>query len=145
MALAVTQKNLSSNLGCGKSLLKIHCDLSQLSQQQVHNQHQHLSNNNPLPYESSRFRLSSTMLYSLAKLLDPPNSQGTDWRLLAERLNVHRYITFFATRPSPTESILCLWEARNRELLAVSNLMNVLRGMGRFDAASVLEQDLEIH
>jgi leucine-rich repeat transmembrane protein FLRT len=97
-----------------------------------------------MPYESSRFRLSQTMLYSLSKLLDPPNSQGNDWRLLAERLNVHRYVTFFATRPSPTESILCLWEARNRELLAISNLMNVLRGMGRFDAAAVLEQDLEI-
>jgi hypothetical protein len=142
MALAVSQKNVPSSLG-GKSLLKIHCDLSQLPQQRLHIQ-QHLSNNNPIPYDSSRFRLTHTMLYSLAKLLDPPNNQGNDWRLLAERLNVHRYITFFATRPSPTESILCLWEARNRELLAVSNLMNVLRGMGRFDAASVLEQDLEI-
>lgn len=142
MALAVSQKKAQPGLG-GKSLLKIHCDLSQLPQQWLPIQ-QHLSNNNPIPYDSSRFRLTHTMLYSLAKLLDPPNIQGNDWRLLAERLNVHRYITFFATRPSPTESILCLWEARNRELLAVSNLMNVLRGMGRFDAASVLEQDLEI-
>ena len=148
LSLAVSQKNAPSCLG-GKNILKVHCDLSQpplqqprlLQQQQ---QQQHLSNNNPIPYETTRFRLSSTMLYSLSKLLDPPNSQGNDWRLLAERLNVHRYVTFFATRPSPTESILCLWEARNRELLAVSNLMNVLRGMGRFDAAAVLEQDLEI-
>ena len=52
-----------------------------------------------------------------------------------------RYVTYFATRPSPTEAILNLWEARNREVLAVSNLINVLRGMGRFDAANVLERD----
>jgi hypothetical protein len=65
------------------------------------------------------------------------------WRLvLAERLNVHRYGTFFATRPSPTEAILHLWEARNREILALSNLINILRGMGRFDAAAVLEQQM---
>ena len=143
LSLAVSQKNAPSSLG-GKNILKVHCDLSQPPAKQQQQRLLHLSNNNPMPYESSRFRLSQTMLYSLSKLLDPPNSQGNDWRLLAERLNVHRYVTFFATRPSPTESILCLWEARNRELLAISNLMNVLRGMGRFDAAAVLEQDLEI-
>jgi leucine-rich repeat transmembrane protein FLRT len=76
----------------------------------------------------------------ILSLLDPPNKQGNDWRLLADRLNVNRYVTFFATQPSPTEAILCLWEARNRELLALSNLMNTLRGMGRFDAAVVLEE-----
>ena len=91
---------------------------------------------------SGRFRLSANMLASLAKLLDPPTPEGHDWRLLAERLNVHRYVTFFATRPSPTEAILHLWEARNRELLALSNLINILRGMGRFDAAAVLEQQM---
>ena len=144
LSLAVSQKNAPSNLG-GKNILKVHCDLSQPPQQQQQQRLLHLSNNNPVvPYESNRFRLSQTMLYSLSKLLDPPNTQGNDWRLLAERLNLHRYVTFFATRPSPTESILSLWEARNRELLAISNLMNVLRGMGRFDAAAVLEQDLEI-
>ena len=91
---------------------------------------------------SGRFRLSANMLASLAKLLDPPTPEGHDWRLLAERLNVHRYVTFFATRPSPTEAILHLWEARNREILALSNLINILRGMGRFDAAAVLEQQM---
>merc|ERR1712008_425331 len=65
--------------------------------------------------------------------------EGRDWRLLAERLNVHRYVTFFETRPSPTEAILHLWEARNREIIAVSYLTNILRGMGRFDAAAVIE------
>ena len=100
------------------------------------------SSNNNFVSEAGRFRVSANMLYSLAKVLDPPTPEGHDWRLLAERLNVHRYVTFFATRPSPTEAILHLWEARNRELLALSNLINILRGMGRFDGAAVLEQQM---
>jgi len=78
---------------------------------------------------------------SLSQLLDPPNSNNNDWRLLAERLGVNRYITFFGTQPSPTEAILNLWEARNRESTAVAGLVNTLRGMGRHDAAQVLDMD----
>ena len=100
------------------------------------------SGNNNFVSEAGRFRLNANMLSSLSKLLDPPTAEGHDWRLLAERLNVHRYVTFFATRPSPTEAILHLWEARNREILALSNLINILRGMGRFDAAAIIEQQI---
>lgn len=130
--IGISQRHVTS-----KSLLKINCDLSQRGlpppQPPATLPHEQLSTN--------KFRLSQTLIQMLSSLLDPPNQQGTDWRLLAERLNVHRYVTYFATRPSPTEAILNLWEARNRELLAVSNLSNVLRGMGRFDAANVLERD----
>ena len=52
-----------------------------------------------------------------------------------------RYINFFATKSSPTEHILDLWEARHREDSAVTDLMNILRVMGRMDAAAVLEKD----
>ena len=55
-----------------------------------------------------------------------------------------RYVTFFATRASPTEAIMVLWEARNREATALSNLKNTLRGMGRYDAAAVLEDGVEV-
>ena len=87
------------------------------------------------------FRIPVSVKNSLASLLDPPNSHNNDWRLLAERLGVNRYITFFATQPSPTEAILNLWEARNRESTAVAGLVNTLRGMGRHDAAQVLDMD----
>ena len=87
------------------------------------------------------FRIPLSVKQSLSQLLDPPNSTNTDWRLLAERLGVNRYITFFATQPSPTEAILNLWEARNRESTAVAGLVNTLRGMGRHDAAGVLDMD----
>ena len=143
-----------------KNVLRVHCDLNQpsqqLTQQQITTQQVHptrssppgtlvsgvQSGNNNFVSEAGRFRLNANMLSSLSKLLDPPTAEGHDWRLLAERLNVHRYVTFFATRPSPTEAILHLWEARNREILALSNLINILRGMGRFDAAAIIEQQI---
>lgn len=133
--LGISQKNANSSHN--KSLLSVTCDLNQPQNNlnQLHRLHQQT-------YEMStsvKFRLTQPILQALSGLLDPPNQQGNDWRLLAERLNVHRYVTYFATRSSPTEAILQLWEARNREVLAVSNLINVLRGMGRFDAANLLE------
>ena len=93
---------------------------------------------------SAAFRLPVQTKETLTRMLDAPVSLGNDWRMLAERLNVHRYMTFFATRPSPTEAILNLWEARNRESNATQGLLNILRGMGRFDAAHLLEHDLQL-
>ncbi|XP_067671142.1 netrin receptor UNC5C-like isoform X5 [Haliotis asinina] len=88
------------------------------------------------------FRLPPHIKAQLCMLLDPPNSRGNDWRMLARTLSVDRYINFFATKPSPTEHILDLWEARHREETAITDLMNVLRVMGRMDAAAVLEKDM---
>ena len=90
---------------------------------------------------SAPFRIPLAVKQSLALLLDPPTSANNDWRLLADRLGVNRYINFFGTQPSPTEAILNLWEARNRESTAVAGLVNTLRGMGRHDAAQVLDKD----
>lgn len=54
----------------------------------------------------------------------------------------NRYINYFATKASPTEHILDLWEARHREPTAVTDLLNHLRVMGRTDAATILEAQL---
>ena len=53
-----------------------------------------------------------------------------------------RYVQYFATKNSPTEHILNLWEARHREESAVTDLMNIFRVMGRMDAAAVMEKDI---
>ena len=53
-----------------------------------------------------------------------------------------RYINYFATKTSPTEHILDLWEARHREESALTDLMNSLRVMGRTDASVVLEKEV---
>lgn len=91
---------------------------------------------------STNFRLPSHIRYQLCLLLDPPNARGNDWRMLAQALTVDRYVQYFATKPSPTEHILDLWEARHREESAITDLMNIFRVMGRMDAAAVLEKDM---
>lgn len=86
------------------------------------------------------FRLSSAVRKQLCICLDPPNSRGNDWRRLAKELGVDRYINYFATKKSPTDQILDLWEARNRDAVALTDLLNILRVMGRCDAASAVEK-----
>ncbi|XP_068082848.1 netrin receptor UNC5C isoform X3 [Anabrus simplex] len=90
----------------------------------------------------SPFRFHRSLKKHLCQCLDPPNARGNDWRMLAQRLNVDRYINYFATKASPTEHILDLWEARHREATAVTDLLNILRVMGRNDAAALLEKEL---
>nr|CAD7568601.1 unnamed protein product [Timema californicum] len=58
------------------------------------------------------------------------------------QLSSSRYINYFATKASPTEHILDLWEARHQECSAVPDLLNILRVMGRFDASLLLEKEL---
>ncbi|XP_052267332.1 netrin receptor UNC5B-a-like isoform X2 [Dreissena polymorpha] len=87
-------------------------------------------------------RLPSHIRQQVCALLDTPCARGNDWRMLAQALTVDRYINYFATKPSPTEHILDLWEAIHREDTAVTDLMNILRFMGRMDAAAVLEKDI---
>ncbi|KAL8580950.1 hypothetical protein ACOMHN_017517 [Nucella lapillus] len=95
------------------------------------------------PLSSPRvFRLPSHTRTQLCQLLDPPNARGNDWRMLAQALTVNRYINYFATKSSPTDYILDLWEARHRQETAVTDLVNILRAMGRMDAAVVLERGM---
>ncbi|XP_049839247.1 netrin receptor UNC5C [Schistocerca gregaria] len=96
----------------------------------------------PASASHSPFRVPRAVCKQLAKSLDPPNARGNDWRMLARQLGVDRYINYFATKASPTEHILDLWEARHREPSAVPDLLNVLRLMGRSDAAALLEREL---
>lgn len=92
--------------------------------------------------ESAPFRFSRSVRKQLCQCLDPPNARSNDWRMLAQKLNVDRYINYFATKASPTDQILDLWEARHREPNAVTDLVNILRVMGRSDAAAIMEKEL---
>lgn len=88
------------------------------------------------------FRLVKQVKKQLCQCLDPPTPRGNDWRMLAHALNVDRYINFFATKPSPTDAILNLWEARNRQSNALSELKQIFNDMERFDAATILDNCL---
>ena len=142
------QVNISQEGNSNKCLLKINTNISGCSGSGGREYKMRPSSSGCSSNESYSspltFRLPSQTKETLSRMLDAPVSLGNDWRMLAERLNVHRYIAFFATRPSPTEAILNLWEARNRETNATLGLLNILRGMGRFDAAHLLEHDLQL-
>lgn len=86
------------------------------------------------------FKLTRQAKRELCACLDPPTTRGNDWRMLAHRLKVDRYIAFFATKPSPTEQILDLWECKYRESNALTDLSGTLRSMGRNDAVEILEK-----
>lgn len=92
--------------------------------------------------EQTAFKLTRQAKRELCACLDPPTSRGNDWRMLAHRLKVDRYIAFFATKPSPTEQILDLWECKCRESNALAELSGTLRSMGRTDAVEILEKTL---
>ncbi|XP_072039232.1 LOW QUALITY PROTEIN: netrin receptor UNC5C-like [Amphiura filiformis] len=88
------------------------------------------------------FRLSRPFRAQLCACLDPPRSLGNDWRMLASKLGVDGYINYFAIKPSPTDQILDLWEARHREEGALLELAHALQEMGRTDALAIVEKQL---
>lgn len=88
------------------------------------------------------FRLNKQIRKQLCQCLDPPTSRGNDWRMLAHALSVDRYINFFATKPSPTDCILDLWEARNRQSNALTELIKIFKEMERYDAVTIIENSL---
>lgn len=92
--------------------------------------------------EDIPFKLNKSIKKQLCKCLDPPNNCMNDWRMLAKALSVDRYINYFATKASPTEHILDLWECRNRQGSALTELVSIFRAMGRSDAVSIIEKSL---
>lgn len=91
---------------------------------------------NPLAGPEPAYRIPSRVRKALCALLDPPSAR--DWRSLAAALGVDRYPTWFATKPSPTDVLLELWEARHRERHALAELLDTLASLHRHDAADLL-------
>uniref|UniRef100_A0A6P4E7I9 Netrin receptor UNC5 n=1 Tax=Drosophila rhopaloa TaxID=1041015 RepID=A0A6P4E7I9_DRORH len=83
--------------------------------------------------------------------LDPPRADERDWRLLAKKLNTDRYIAYFATKASPTEQILNLWECRanscpgnssNSVSHTIMALLLTLKEMGRQDVLDIIVETI---
>ncbi|XP_062130396.1 netrin receptor unc-5 isoform X3 [Drosophila sulfurigaster albostrigata] len=88
--------------------------------------------------------------------LDPPRADERDWRLLAKKLSTDRYIAYFATKPSPTEQILNLWECRanncsngnGNSSTSISHantimaLLLTLKEMGRQDVLDIIVETI---
>ncbi|XP_043238991.1 netrin receptor UNC5C-like [Amphibalanus amphitrite] len=93
--------------------------------------------------DTGGYRLSAETRQKLCQLLNQPSSRLNDWRMLAQRMQVNRFINYFAAKKSPTECLLDLWWARHADpSAAATELLNILRIMGRDDAAHVLEAQL---
>ncbi|PAA74869.1 hypothetical protein BOX15_Mlig013493g1 [Macrostomum lignano] len=87
------------------------------------------------------FRLPPRLRGAICRLLDAPSCRGSDWRMLGRLLGMERLAGQLAGRPSPTDCLLDLWEARCRGEEALIELADSLKAMGRQDAACLLEQE----
>uniref|UniRef100_T1IHT4 Netrin receptor UNC5 n=1 Tax=Strigamia maritima TaxID=126957 RepID=T1IHT4_STRMM len=146
--ILIHQKGIQAN----RQVLRINCHLGDRTQQSpalVHpmrtstvTSSSGCSSMVTLEPSQTAFRISAHLRRKLRHSLDPPTPTGHDWRMLAMLLNVDRYINYFATKSSPTDHILDLWEARNRETGAIAELLGYLRAMGRAELVAAVEKEM---
>ncbi|CAG0924435.1 unnamed protein product [Notodromas monacha] len=81
--------------------------------------------------------LSKSLDDAPAARVNSTNNKG--WKDLARALGMDRYLDYFASRPSPTEAILDLWEARHadRSASAIGELLDILQDLGRRDVLAI--------
>ncbi|XP_046722939.1 netrin receptor UNC5A isoform X7 [Silurus meridionalis] len=91
----------------------------------------------------SAFQIPYLIRQKICSSLDTPCPNGADWRLLAQRLKLDRHVSFFASKASPTSTILDLWEAQHFHSGNLNQLAAIMAEIGKQEAMIFLVSDGE--
>ncbi|XP_049323699.1 netrin receptor UNC5A isoform X5 [Astyanax mexicanus] len=102
-----------------------------------------VDNSTPALAGPSAFQIPYLIRQKICSSLDAPCPNGSDWRLLAQRLKLERHMSFFASKASPTSVILDLWEVQHFHSGNLNQLAAVMAEIGKQEAMIFLVSDGE--
>ncbi|XP_061115898.1 netrin receptor UNC5D-like isoform X2 [Conger conger] len=82
------------------------------------------------------FKIPFSIRQRICATFDTANAKGKDWQLLAQKLHIHRNLSYFAKQRSPSAVILNLWEAQHQDNGDLDSLASALEEIGRIHSKS---------
>ncbi|KAI5618502.1 netrin receptor UNC5D, partial [Silurus asotus] len=89
------------------------------------------------------FKIPPSIRQRICATFDTANAKGKDWQLLAQKLNIQRNLSYFATQRSPSGVILSLWEARHQASEDLDSLASALEEISKIHSKSSAQSPSE--